>query len=126
MKEKKRRVNRLKFLLNVKEFKGKKLAIDTKKGCKIIFPSMLGFDKSWYGGRVQRLAEIEPGVCLCLDRHTMDAIDVLITDVEALEYFTLKEVAKLQGHNIPGNIKKEEILALFGIKTEAEGGEKVD
>ena len=112
------------LLLNVKEFKGKPLSIDAKKGCKIIFPSTLGFDRSWYGGRVKRLAEIEPGVCICMDRD-MNCIDVLITDVEKLDYYNLKEIAKVKGYGFPGNAKKDELLALFGIKTEMKGGENI-
>lgn len=114
------------FLLNVKVFKGKPLAIDTKKGCRMIFPSSLGLPKSWYGGRVGALAEIEPGVCLCLERDTMKPIDVYVSDVEKLEYIALKEVAKVKGHTFPAAIKKEDLLALLGIESKQEGGGEKD
>ena len=105
----------MKLFLNVKHFKGKALAIDPEKGGKTYVPRSIGLDSNWFGGRVKKLVEVEPGLLYCLDRNTTEVIGIYIPDIEKVGYGNLKEIAKMQGHNVPAVIKKEDLLALFGI-----------
>ena len=105
----------MKLFLNVNHFKGKALAIDPEKGGKTHVPRSLGLDSNWFGGRVKKLVEVEPGLLYCLDRNTTEVIGIYIPDIEKVGYGNLKEIAKMQGHNVPAVIKKEDLLELLGV-----------
>lgn len=106
------------YVLGVSSFKGKELALVAGEVEAMVTPSMLGLGDDFYGGSVKQMAKIEPGVYYCIDKNTQLPKDVYISDLEALRYDSLREVAKIKGVKFPHVIKKVDLLELMGIKQE--------
>lgn len=112
------------LLGKLNSFRGKSLVLSPDEPNRVFSPQALGLGENFYGGSVNSLAEVEPGVYYCLDKYTNQPKDVLILDFAKVSHKTLKEIAKIKGIEHKPIISKDELLELFGVKIEKKGGEE--
>ena len=85
--------------------------------------TVLGFDNSFYGGKVNRTAKLkgQPGAYLLIDDESLAVMDVAV-DFEAMEKFTKAQLAifckiyaKSKGVELPVLELKDDMLRFLGV-----------